>query len=196
VGVTAGRRILKADHVVLATSVRPAQNLLQAAFPDATWLKPFLKLQTTPVVTFQIELTHPALKFDRATFGPGTCLASFSEQSRTTFPGSPGRLSIILSPPHEFEAMPAKAILERVIADAKKLNINLADKVAGYRKIYLPHDFYALSPGQNALRPTQKTPVPSLTLAGDYTRQEFLATMEGAVVSGQRAAAAVMQAAL
>jgi uncharacterized protein with NAD-binding domain and iron-sulfur cluster len=27
-----------------------------------------------------------------------------------------------------------------------------------------------------------------LTLAGDYTKQEYLATMEGAVVSGRRAA--------
>jgi 15-cis-phytoene desaturase len=31
-----------------------------------------------------------------------------------------------------------------------------------------------------------------LTLAGDYTKQEYLATMEGAVVSGRRAARLVL----
>jgi 15-cis-phytoene desaturase len=33
--------------------------------------------------------------------------------------------------------------------------------------------------------------VPGLTLAGDYTKQPWVASMEGAVVSGERAAVAV-----
>lgn len=41
-------------------------------------------------------------------------------------------------------------------------------------------------------RPDQETLVPGLSLAGDYTRQRCVATMEGAVVSGKRAAEAVM----
>ena len=48
-----------------------------------------------------------------------------------------------------------------------------------------------LAPGNDALRPQQATPIAGLTLAGDYTRQPYIATMEGAVVSGQLAAAAV-----
>ncbi|MGH8902995.1 MAG: hypothetical protein ACRDYA_15320 [Egibacteraceae bacterium] len=35
-------------------------------------------------------------------------------------------------------------------------------------------------------------PVPSLTLAGDYTCQRFMVAWEGAVVSEQRAAKAVL----
>ena len=57
--------------------------------------------------------------------------------------------------------------------------------------VRLPADFYSLSPGTDALRPPQQTPVAGLTLAGDYTRQEYLGTMEGAVVSGRLAARAV-----
>jgi 15-cis-phytoene desaturase len=39
-----------------------------------------------------------------------------------------------------------------------------------------------------ALRSSQKTRVHGLMLAGDYTAQRYLATMEGAVMSGRRAA--------
>jgi uncharacterized protein with NAD-binding domain and iron-sulfur cluster len=37
-------------------------------------------------------------------------------------------------------------------------------------------------------RPDQATGVPNFFLCGDYTRQEYLASMEGAVLSGKRAA--------
>jgi hydroxysqualene dehydroxylase len=47
-------------------------------------------------------------------------------------------------------------------------------------------------PGIDHLRPGQGTRVPGLTLAGDYTRTDWPATMEGAARSGQRAAKAVL----
>ena len=42
-----------------------------------------------------------------------------------------------------------------------------------------------------SLRPDQRTPVPGLTLAGGYTEQPRIDTMEGAVVSRRKAAQAV-----
>ena len=56
-----------------------------------------------------------------------------------------------------------------------------------------PAEFYALTPGSEALKPLQKTPIAGLTLAGDYTKQKYLATIEGAVYSGRLAAKAVLQ---
>ncbi len=51
--------------------------------------------------------------------------------------------------------------------------------------------FHTLEPGYQKLRPTQKTPIQGLTLAGDYTKQPYFATMEGATVSGIMAAALI-----
>ena len=39
----------------------------------------------------------------------------------------------------------------------------------------------------------QKTPIPGLVLAGDYTRQKFYTTMEGAVLSGIAAANIILK---
>jgi 15-cis-phytoene desaturase len=49
-----------------------------------------------------------------------------------------------------------------------------------------------MRPGTEPMRPEQQTPVPGLYLAGDYTKQPFTATMEGAVISGRLAAEAVL----
>jgi zeta-carotene desaturase len=45
-------------------------------------------------------------------------------------------------------------------------------------------------------RPDQVTSVPNFFLCGDYTQQEYLASMEGAVLSGKRVANRVHAAAL
>jgi 15-cis-phytoene desaturase len=189
-GVRAGGDTLPAGHVVLATSIKPAQELLQP-FAGHPWFEPMLSLPTTPSVTLQLELDRPATDVDRTTFGPGTVLACFAEQSRTTFRHARGRLSIILTPPEPFLTMPPAEVLTLVVDDAKRLGIDLEGHVTDFRVIAHPHDFHSLEPGHLGLRPAQETPVPGLSLAGDYTRQKYMASMEGAVVSGQRAAESV-----
>jgi zeta-carotene desaturase len=47
-------------------------------------------------------------------------------------------------------------------------------------------------PGTDRLRPTQATRIPGLTLAGDYTRTGWPATMEGAARSGELASRVVV----
>lgn len=190
-GVEVDGEPIAARHVVLAASLAPAQQLIGQAFGQHPWFQPMLSLPSMPSVTIQMELDGPSLPIDRTTFGPGTVLASFAEQSRTTFRQCPGRLSIILTPPERFLGLQPPEILEATLRDAERLGIHVRDRIRAYRVVKLPADFYLLSPGTDALRPPQATPVEGLTLAGDYTRQKYLATMEGAVVSGRRAARAV-----
>ncbi|WP_243355227.1 hydroxysqualene dehydroxylase [Bacillus litorisediminis] len=183
----------KGKHVVIAASLAGAKQILER-FKNEPSFENFFKLPTMPAATLQIELTEPALEKDITTFGPKTSLASFAEQSRTTFRGSKGRLSIILTPAEEFLTKSPDETLKIVVGDAKALGIHLEGKIKDYRQINHPADFYSLAPGVNPLRPTQATAIKGLTLAGDYTRQPYFSTMEGAVVSGQRAAQLVVKA--
>jgi 15-cis-phytoene desaturase len=116
------------------------------------------------------------------------------EQSRTTFRHAPGRLSVICSPPEPLLEAPPEEVLATVLADAERLGLDLAGTLRTYRVVRLAEDFMSLAPGHVSLRPDQRTPVPGLTLAGDWTAQPFLATMEGAVISGRRAARVVLEA--
>jgi 15-cis-phytoene desaturase len=190
VGVDAGRRV-SASHVVVATSLVPAQRLVSQALGQHPWFQPMLQMPSMPSVNIQIELDGPSMQVDHTTFGPQTVLASFAEQSRTTFRGLPGRISIILTPPEDFLGISDAAVLEATCRHADRLGLRVRHHIRNYRVVRMPTDFYSMTPGTDGLRPPQRTPVPGLTLAGDYTRQEYLATMEGAVVSGQLAARVV-----
>jgi 15-cis-phytoene desaturase len=178
----------EADNTIVATTLYSAQQLVTPHFGQHEWFKPMLELTLMPAVSFQMELEEPALPMDITTFGPFTCWAGFAEQSRTTFKKSKGRLSLILSPPEKFLKMSPKDTLKVVLEEGKKIGIDLTGKVKDYRQVDHYYDFHNLEPGHQFLRPTQRTPVKGLILAGDYTVQPYFSTMEGAAASGVEAA--------
>jgi zeta-carotene desaturase len=49
------------------------------------------------------------------------------------------------------------------------------------------------SPGMDPYRPDQKTPVGNFFVAGSYTQQDYIDSMEGATLSGRRAARAILE---
>jgi len=57
--------------------------------------------------------------------------------------------------------------------------------------VKVPRSVYAAIPGRNKYRPSQTTPIPHFTMAGDWTSQKFLGSMEGAVLGGKLAAEVV-----
>ena len=59
--------------------------------------------------------------------------------------------------------------------------------------VRVPRSVYAAIPGRNKYRPSQKTPIPNFTLAGDWTSQKFLGSMEGAVLGGKLAAEVISE---
>merc|ERR1719240_1219137 len=54
--------------------------------------------------------------------------------------------------------------------------------------VKLGQSLYREKPGQDKYRPTQATPVPNFFLAGSYTYQDYIDSMEGATKSGMMVA--------
>jgi len=69
-------------------------------------------------------------------------------------------------------------------------------KLLKYAVVRTPRSVYAAIPGRNKFRPQQRTPIPNFTLAGDWTSQKFLGSMEGAVLGGKLAAEVVIDKAM
>jgi uncharacterized protein with NAD-binding domain and iron-sulfur cluster len=82
---------------------------------------------------------------------------------------------VICSPPEPLLEAPPEEVLATVLADAERLGLDLAGTLRTYRVVRLAEDFMSLAPGHVSLRPDQRTPMPGLTLAGDWTAQPFLA---------------------
>ena len=138
-------------------------------------------MPTTSAITVQLELSKPMMPIDRTTFTTSTILASFTEESRSTFSNSKGRISIILANPDKYLKLTDKEILNKVLIDLEKLNFFIKDNLLDYHIIRHENKFYCFSPNNdyNGIR--------GLILAGDYTKQKMYATMEGAVISGLKA---------
>ncbi|CAE7359131.1 PDS [Symbiodinium natans] len=64
-------------------------------------------------------------------------------------------------------------------------------KLIKHAVVKVPRSVYAAIPGRNKFRPSQETPISNFTLAGDWTSQKFLGSMEGAVLAGKLAAEVV-----
>lgn len=185
---------LHAEQIVVAVNIAQAKRLIGQAFGDHEGFADLMKLEIMPYVTVQFEAKEKLAHADHTLFGPGTQLGSFSEQSRTTFKRDTGRASIILVDPDELIDLPDEDIWAKAHASLQQIGLDGANTMTDYRVVRSPDSFYRLSTGNEQHRPRQTTPIPGLFLAGDYTRQPLLATMEGATISGQRAARALLKA--
>merc|ERR1712151_28177 len=70
------------------------------------------------------------------------------------------------------------AQLNKLFPSSKKLNCTWSSVVK------LGQSLYREKVGQDKYRPTQATPIPNFFLAGSYTYQDYLDSMEGATRSG------------
>jgi hydroxysqualene dehydroxylase len=98
-------------------------------------------------------------------------------------------LSLVISGAEEFVSMNKKELVEiamedlrRVLPEARNANVIHSLVMKEKRATFLP------SPGLDVLRPNARTKFDNLFLAGDWTATGYPATIEGAVMSGKRAA--------
>lgn len=180
VGVKTSLETFNTNNVVLATDIGNAQKIAK----NNQVLKEIIDIPTTSAITIQIELKKRTMQIDRATFAPFTVNTSFTEESNTTFKNSKGRLSIILSDPDSYMKMSDSSIFDMVVLDLKKIGIEIINDVICYRVIRHENKFYNFGPGNDSKRANNITNINGLFLAGDYTKNKFYSTMEGAVLSG------------
>ena len=64
-------------------------------------------------------------------------------------------------------------------------------KLVKHAVVRVPRSVYAATPGRNKYRPSQESPISNFLLAGCFTSQKYLGSMEGAVLAGKLAAEVV-----
>jgi len=89
---------------------------------------------------------------------------------------------------------------ERIAAEADRQVRNLFPSARGltntwHSVVKIQQSLYEERPGMDVFRPDQKTPIENFFLAGSYTKQDYIDSMEGATLSGRQCARAVLDAA-
>jgi squalene-associated FAD-dependent desaturase len=146
----------------------------------------------SPIVTVNLWFDRPVMPADEAFLGlPGRTLQWVFDK-RAVFGGDVSHLSLVSSG--------ADAILGRtnddLIATAHRELLEAIPDIRSARLVRAtvvrePRATFSLAPGQPP-RPSTRTAVRGLVLAGDWVETGLPATIEGAVRSGHRAAEAVI----
>ncbi|KAK9866854.1 hypothetical protein WJX84_000804 [Apatococcus fuscideae] len=88
---------------------------------------------------------------------------------------------------------------EEIAAKVHSQVINLFPSAKGMEPnwhsiVKIGQSLYREAPGMEPFRPPQKTPIDNFFLAGSYTQQDYIDSMEGATLSGRLCAGKIMEA--
>lgn len=195
----AGPLQVTADAYVSALSVDALKELLPARWWEMPYFQQLRELEGVPVISLQIWFDRKLTHIDHSLFSRSPLLSVYADMSNTCRAyADPKRsmLELVLAPAAEWIDRGDEEIFAATLEELKKLfpqhltGPNPA-RVRKWVVVKTPRSVYKATPGRQQYRPTQVTPIPNFFLAGSYTLQPFLGSMEGAILSGKWAAEAI-----
>ncbi|NJN76715.1 MAG: 9,9'-di-cis-zeta-carotene desaturase [Synechococcaceae cyanobacterium RL_1_2] len=204
---------ITADAYVAACDIPGIQKLLPQDWRKWSEFDNIYKLTAVPVATVQLrfdgwvtELQDPARRtqlqeaagLDNLLY---TCDADFScfADLALTSPsdyykeGEGSLLQLVLTPGDPFITKNNEEIAHHVLNQVRELFPSARDlNMTWYSVVKLAQSLYREAPGMDAFRPSQKTPISNFFLAGSYTQQDYIDSMEGATISGKQAAQVIL----
>ena len=174
-------------------SAMPVHSLRKALPPALRQQPPFdglRHLKGQPVITAQLYFDRMVTEVDNLLFSAGTHLSVYADLPRVSpdyHTGHGSIIELVVAPAEDLIAQSDQVVLKQVLNDFYRMHPRARDAVlTKYTLVRIPNSVYQARPGVDHYRPDQATPVPNLFLAGDYTQQEFMASIEGAVRSAKR----------
>ncbi len=205
---------ITADVYVCAGDVPGVQRLLPQAWRKWSEFDNIYKLDTVPVATVQLRFDgwvtelQDAAKRQQLKEAAGidnllytadadfSCFADLALTSPSDYyrEGEGSLLQLVLTPGDPFIKQSNEAIAQHVLKQVHELFPSSQElNMTWYSVVKLAQSLYREAPGMDPYRPDQKTPVANFFLAGSYTQQDYIDSMEGATLSGRRAAKAILE---
>src|SRR6266498_3075130 len=180
-----------ADHVILAVPPGAAERLLPAGSVPASagWSA---RLGSSPIVNTHVVYDRRVLT-EAFIAAVGSPVQWVFDRTRQSGLATGQYLAVSLSAADDSIDLPVEALRERLLpALAELLPAARAAHVRDFFVTRERHATFRPAPGIGRLRPPAGTARPGLWLAGAWTATGWPATMEGAVRSGEAAAAGVL----
>lgn len=191
--------VLEADTYVSAMPVDPLKLLLPPTWRELDNFKQLEGLKGVPVINLHLWFDRKLTDIDHLLFSRSPLLSVYADMSNTCKAyADPDRsmLELVLAPAKDWINKSDEEIIGATMAELEKLFPHHfgSENPAQLRKSHVvktPLSVYKATPGRQACRPDQRTPIANFYLSGDYTMQKYLGSMEGAVLSGKLTADAI-----
>ncbi len=191
--------LITADAYVSAIAVDPLKSLLPEAWRSIPEFQRMYALEGVPVINLQIWFDHKLSSLDNILFSRSDLLSVYADMSNVCREyADPNRsmIELVFAPAQDWITRSDEDIFAATMGELARLypdEIPHKAKVLKYHVVKTPRSVYKAVPGCEAARPSQKTPIANFFLAGSFTKQEYLGSMEGAVLSGKRCAQEIVQ---
>lgn len=167
------------SHVICATPPNVAARLLAPIKELTDTIAQINTLQHQPIYTVYVQypahirLPHPMLglyrRFSQWLFDKGQIAGQY------------GMIASVISAEGQHQALSRDELAKKVV-DELRSEFGIIDHPLWHFVITEKRATFACTP--DLARPARQTALPRLLLAGDYTKGEYPATLEGAVMSG------------
>lgn len=191
-----------ADAYVSAMPVDPLKVMLPLAWKEKPFFQKLDGLEGVPVINLHMWFDRKLTDVDHLLFSRSPLLSVYADMSNTCrgYYSDKSMLELVLAPAKDWISKSDEEIIAATMEELKQL---FPDDFTGdnpaqllkYHVVKTPRSVYKSTPGRQDYRPSQETPIPNFFLTGDYTMQRYLASMEGAVLSGKLTAQVVAKAA-
>ena len=194
-----GPQEVVADAYVSALPVDPLKLLLPEPWKTMPYFSRLSGLNGVPVINIHLWFDRKLTDIDHLLFSRSDLLSVYADMSNTCREyADPERsmLELVFAPAKDWIGRSDADIVAATMEELKRLFPQHfeSENPATLRKyvvVKTPLSVYKTVPGCQALRPEQVSPIGNFYLAGDYTLQRYLASMEGAVLSGKLCAQAI-----
>ena len=205
---------ITADAYVFACDIPGIQKVLPQEWRKWSEFDNIYKLEAVPVATVQLRFDgwvtelHDAEKrkqlqeaagLDNLLYTPDADFSCFADLALTSpadyyREGQGSLMQLVLTPGDPFIKQSNQAIADHVLKQVRDLFPSARDlNMTWYSVVKLAQSLYREAPGMDPYRPAQKTPIPNFFLAGAYTQQDYIDSMEGATISGRQAAKVILE---
>lgn len=195
--------IMTADHYVSAMPVDALKLKLPTRWKTMPFFKQLNELEGIPVINVHLWFDRKLRPYDGLVFSRSPLLSVYADMSeccKEYADADRSMLELVFAPCDQKAGSDVnwigasdEEIVEATMKELKnlfpdELGSENGAKLRKFAIVKTPRSVYAAVPGRNKFRPSQHTPIKNFTLAGDFTSQKFLGSMEGAILSGKLAA--------
>jgi 15-cis-phytoene desaturase len=215
--------VIEADTYVSAMPVDILKRMVPEAWQTMPYFRQFDELEGIPVINIHMWFDRKLQNVDHLCFSRSPLLSVYADMSTTCkeyYDEEKSMLELVFAPCSPLAggninwiAKSDEEIIDATMGELARLfPLEIANdprypatskqgpqgqaKLRKYAVVKVPRSVYAAIPGRNKYRPSQETPIPNLVLAGDWTSQKYLGSMEGAILGGKLAAEVVADKAL
>lgn len=200
-------KVLEADYYLCALPIHNLNKVLPDSLKkEGSFFGDLEKLKGVPVISVQIWYDRQITSENNVLFSPDGAIPVYADLANTTpdyktLRGEPhvdkSRFEFCVAPAGELMALSKEEIIDLVDRSVRSCfpESSKGAEILKSTLVRIPRSVYAPTPNMEQYRPTQKTPVSNLFLAGGFTRQLYYDSMGGAVMSANLASEEIMRAA-